>query len=81
MLARVSGNGCVWEPSSEADLTRGGVSPRARQTSLKGGLCCVTLVGRGGHHGDNRVVCVCQVRGLVYVLRFSRGLSGFPLVV
>jgi hypothetical protein len=47
------------QPSSEADLARGGVSPRARRTLLEGAFRCVTLVGRGGHQGDNRVVCVC----------------------
>jgi hypothetical protein len=50
------------EPSSEADLIRGGLSPRARRTSLEGALCWAALVGHGGRHGVDRVVCIFFVR-------------------
>jgi hypothetical protein len=50
------------EPPSEEDLIRGGVSPRARRTSLEGALCWAASVGRGGHHGVDRVVCIFCVR-------------------
>jgi hypothetical protein len=57
------------EPSSEADLIRGGLSPRARRTSLEGALYWAALVGRGGRHGVDRVVCMFCVKlevGLVF---------------
>jgi hypothetical protein len=38
---------------------RGGSGPRARRTSPEGAPRCATLVGRGGHHGVDRVVRVC----------------------
>jgi hypothetical protein len=50
------------EPSSEADLARGGVIPRARRTSPEGALCWAASVGRGGHRGVDRVVCMFCVR-------------------
>jgi hypothetical protein len=63
MLVRTGEYKRAWEPLSEADPARGGVSPRARRTSHEGGvsqgaLCCATFVGRGGHHGVGRVVHV-----------------------
>jgi hypothetical protein len=50
------------EPSSAADLIRGGLSPRARRTSLEGALCWAASVGRGGRHNVDRVVCIFGVR-------------------
>jgi hypothetical protein len=50
------------EPSSEADLIRGGLSPRARRTSLEVALCWAASVGRGGRHDVDRVVCIFGVR-------------------
>jgi hypothetical protein len=60
------------EPSSEADLTRGGVSPRARRNPLEGGvsprarrnplkgaLDWASLAGRGGHSSVGHAVCAC----------------------
>jgi hypothetical protein len=57
-------------PLSEADLARGGVSPRARRTSPEGAFnprarrtspegafSRVALAGRGGHQGCDRLVC------------------------
>jgi hypothetical protein len=46
-------------PRARRTSPEGGVSPRARQTSPEGALRCATLVGRGGHHGVDRVVRVC----------------------
>jgi hypothetical protein len=46
-------------PRARRTLPEGGVSPRARRTSLEGALRCATLVGRGGHHGVDRVARVC----------------------
>jgi hypothetical protein len=47
---------CVQGPSSEADLARGGVSPRARRPSPEGAFSCAALAGRGGHQGCERSV-------------------------
>jgi hypothetical protein len=44
MLVRMGGNRCAREPSSEADIARGGVSPRARRTSPEG----ASVLERGG---------------------------------
>jgi hypothetical protein len=46
-------------PSSEAEPTRGGVSPRARRNPLEGALDWAALVGRGGHRSVSRAVCAC----------------------
>jgi hypothetical protein len=48
--------------SSEVYLLEGGVGPRARQTSLEWALCWAASVGRGGHRGMDRVVCIFCVR-------------------
>jgi hypothetical protein len=42
---------CTRQPSSEPDLARGGVSPRARRTSPEGAFSRAALAGRGGHQG------------------------------
>jgi hypothetical protein len=65
------------EPSSEADLIRGGLSLRARRTSLEGALCRAALVGRGGHHGVGRVVCIFCVF-LQVLSRIPPGFLGDP---
>jgi hypothetical protein len=57
-------------PRAKRTSFEGGVSPRARRTLLEGAPCWVTLVGRGGHHGVSRAVCVCFVLGSRCVLRF-----------
>jgi hypothetical protein len=68
MLVRPGRNMCAREPSSEADLARGGASLRYL----------------GGPRGPPRwQSCCARVLGsrLVYVLRFLQVLSGIPLVV
>jgi hypothetical protein len=63
MPVHVCGSRCAREgPSSEADLARGGVSPRARRTSLEGVFGWAASVGRGGRHDVDRVVCMLCVR-------------------
>jgi hypothetical protein len=52
------------QPSSEADLARGGVQ-----------------VGRGGHQGCGRLVCVFLGSGIHSHFAFFTSLSGLPLVV
>jgi hypothetical protein len=47
------------KPSSKADLARGAFNPRARRTSPEGSFSLVALVGRRGHQGRDRGVCVC----------------------
>jgi hypothetical protein len=46
-------------PRARRTSPEGASSPRARRTSPEGALCRVALVGRGGHHGVDRVVRVC----------------------
>jgi hypothetical protein len=71
------------QPSSEADegafcprvrrtSPEGAFCPRARRTSPEGAFSLVALVGRGGHQGRDRGVCVFWLRGLVCVLHFLR---------
>jgi hypothetical protein len=49
-------------PRARQTSFEGGVSPPARRTSLEGALCWAASVGRGGHRGVDRVVCVFCVR-------------------
>jgi hypothetical protein len=85
MLRRANRNGasCARGPSSEADLARGALSPRARQTSPEGAFSprgrrtspeaafsFAALAGRGGHQGRDRVVCVFRLCRLVCVFDF-----------
>jgi hypothetical protein len=49
-------------PRARQTSFEGGLIPRARRTSLEGALCWVALVGRGGHHGVDRVVRILCVR-------------------
>jgi hypothetical protein len=46
------------KPSSEAEPARGGVSPQERRNPLEGALDWATPVGRGGHRGVGRALCV-----------------------
>jgi hypothetical protein len=50
------------DPRARRTSFEGGLSPRARQTSLEGALCWAALVGRGGHHGVDCVVCMFCIR-------------------
>jgi hypothetical protein len=62
---------CVWEPSSEANLTRGGVHPSSEADLTRGGVQASSevdltrggiQVGRGGHQGCDRFsVCVFRL--------------------
>jgi hypothetical protein len=49
-------------PRGRRTSFEGSLSPRARRTSLEGALCWAALVGRGGHHGVDRVVRIFCVR-------------------
>jgi hypothetical protein len=54
MFGCVSRNGGdVVQPSSEADLVRGGVQPSSEADLARGGV----RVCRGGHQGCDRLVC------------------------
>jgi hypothetical protein len=62
------------DPRATRTPLEGGASPRARRTSLKGALCWAASVGRGGHHGVDRVVCIFCVRpevGFAFCVFFS----------
>jgi hypothetical protein len=50
------------DPRARRTSFEGGLSPRARRTSLEGALCWAASVGRGGHRGVDRVVCIFRVR-------------------
>jgi hypothetical protein len=81
MPVHACGSKCAHEgTSSEADLARGGVSPRVRRTLLEGAPCWAALVGRGGYRGVGCAVCACLVLGsrCVCVLRFLQVLSRIP---
>jgi hypothetical protein len=60
------------EPSSEADLVQGGHEPSSEADLLEGVPCWAAQVGRGGHRGVGRAMCVRFALGLrcVCVLRF-----------
>jgi hypothetical protein len=94
MPVHACGSGCAREgTSSEADPLEGGgdprarrtslessVSPRARRTSLEGAFCGAALVGRRGHRGVDRVVCIFCVRpevGFAFCI-FLQVLSRIP---
>jgi hypothetical protein len=44
-------------PRARRTSFEGGLSPQARRTSFEGALCWAASVGRGDHHGVDRVVC------------------------
>jgi hypothetical protein len=46
-------------PRARQNPLEGGVSPRARRSLLEGALDWATPVGRGGHRGVGRALCVC----------------------
>jgi hypothetical protein len=46
-------------PRARRTSPEGALSPRARRTSPEGALSLVALVGRGGHQGRGRGMCVC----------------------
>jgi hypothetical protein len=50
------------DPRARRTPFEGGLSPRARRTSLEGAVRWAASVGRGGHHGVDRVVCIFCVR-------------------
>jgi hypothetical protein len=73
MLVRAGGNRRAWEPSSEADLARGGVWPSSEADLARG---CASLCHLGGPRGPPWCqLCCARVLGsrLVYVLRFFAG--------
>jgi hypothetical protein len=74
--------------SSEAEMNprarrsplEGGVSPRARRNLLEGALDWATPVGRGGHRGVCRALCV-RLSERCFILVFWQVLSRIPPVV
>jgi hypothetical protein len=68
MLVRTGGNRCVRRPSSEADLTRGGVSPRARRTSPEGRFAALPRWAVGA---TTVPVVLCACVRLEVSLRFA----------
>jgi hypothetical protein len=80
MLVPVCGSRCAREgASSEAEMNprarrsplEGGVSPRARQNLLEGAFDWAPPVGRGGHRGVGRALCV-RLSERCFVLVFCR---------
>jgi hypothetical protein len=74
------GSGCAREEaSSEAEMNararrnplEGGMSPRARRNLLEGAFDWATPVGRGGHRGVGRALCV-RLSEKCFVLVFCR---------
>jgi hypothetical protein len=47
------------------------VSPRARRNLLEGAFDWATPVGRGGHRGVGRALCVCLSKRCVLFLFFA----------
>jgi hypothetical protein len=58
-------------PRAGRSLLEGGVSPRARRSLLEGALDWATPVGRGGHRGVGRALCV-RLSERCFVLVFCR---------
>jgi hypothetical protein len=58
-------------PRVRRNPLEGGVSPRARQNLLEGAFDWVTPVGRGGHCGVGRALCV-RLSERCFVLVFCR---------
>jgi hypothetical protein len=94
MPAHAGGNRRAWEPSSEADLTRGAREPSSEADLTRGGRepsseadlarGGASLRHFGGSWGPPRCgSCCARVLGsrLVYVLRFLQVLSGIPPVI
>jgi hypothetical protein len=67
-------------PRARRNPLEGGVSPRARRSLLEGALDWATPVGRGGHRGVGRALCV-RLSEKCFVLVFLQVLSRIPLVV
>jgi hypothetical protein len=74
------GSGCAREgASTEAEVNprarrsplEGDVNPRAWRSPLEGAFDWATLVGRGGHRGVGRALCVC-LSERCFVLVFCR---------
>jgi hypothetical protein len=58
-------------PRARRSPLEGGVNPRAGQSPLEGALDWTTLVGRGGHRGVGRALCV-RLSERCFVLVFCR---------
>jgi hypothetical protein len=80
MLVPACGSRCACEgASSEAKASprarrnplEGGVSPRARRNLLEGAFDWATPVGRGGHRGVGRALCVRLSKRCVLFLFFA----------
>jgi hypothetical protein len=67
-------------PRARRNPLEGGVSPRARRSLLEGALDWATPVGRGGHRGVGRDLCV-RLSEKCFVLVFWQVLSKIPPVV
>jgi hypothetical protein len=59
------------DPRARRSPLEGGVNPRARRNPLEGALDWTTLVGRGGHCGVGRALCV-RLSERCFVLFFFR---------
>jgi hypothetical protein len=64
-------------PRAGRSPLEGGVYPRARRSLLEGAFEWAALVGRGGHRGVGRALCV-RLSKMHLSLVFLQVLSGIP---